>query len=240
MQRFVLGLLSVACLLVGCGDSREMVAIQGSVSVPPGPVDLRLDFQGGMLRLAAAPEPLPAGMFLQGEFRFDREEMRPHFAESLVEGREQVVIDQPGGVQVRGRSRNEWQLAVSRDHAVRLSLDHRIAGLAQLNLAGLTIERLEVEMGAGQLDVDFGATAPPCAVTAVLDLGHGTMRIHVPDGVGVRVRGRKAVGRIEVRGIAESADGWESLGFAAGGATIDLAVGMGTGEVIVDTVPWTP
>ena len=222
--------IALALLVTGgCGPAGPMVRVERSVEATGGPAAIGLALRGGALLIEPGGEAL-----VDAVFQFDREAMRPDVIEGFRGDVKTVQIDQPDATKARGRSRNEWALRLSPDQPLELNIAHQISGVADLRLGGLDLSRLEVEMGTGALLVDLTGAPPRRDLVVAMHLGHGQVRVRLPKGVGVRVRGRDAVGHFEVLGIPEVEDGWQNAEFTAGGPTIDLGVGVGSGEVVVE------
>lgn len=153
-----------------------------------------------------------------------------------------------------GKAGGSWTVELPRDTETRLDLSVN-AGSARVDLAGMTLSRVAVSVNAGSAvldlsdaraveridgDVNAGSLAvslPRSDATGELSANAGSLRLCVPDGVDLRVRLEdNALGsnNFEERGLVRRGDTWESRGFGAAEATIDLSASANLGSIDLD------
>lgn len=239
-------LLSVSLLTSGCGrnDSEISQFQRTSHLVPEGATRLesKVELIGGYLKIAPlagadaaaeylavldlatnlpelVPTPLPGVVVLGTLARLDV--VHPRYAPSM------------------GRAKNEWRIGFGDRLPTTLEVA-MMSGVCEIRLAGLRCEKLDARVDQGQLVIDC-AGAPlvtGCLVTA--EVGTGQVRVRYPADptIGVRVRGRKAVGGVVVTGLREVGIDKELAyvndAFETAAIKLDFALGSGFGEVVVE------
>lgn len=93
-----------------------------------------------------------------------------------------------------GRSQQEWCVALSPEVPLRLHFDGG-ASAAELDLAGLTLSRLDVNLGVGDATVSLSEIG---AYDVAIDGGVGLLTLNVPTDVEARIRVDGALGSIDV------------------------------------------
>ena len=139
--------LLFAGLFAACTEPRETMTESRTVDLDGATrAEVRLRMGAGELRLRGADQPA----LLEASFEFNRERLRPE-----VDYR---VIGEKGVLEVRhgrrrgfnfGRTRNRWDLSLGTSLPLDLDVDLG-AGRSDLDLRGLQLQRLEVNMGVGR------------------------------------------------------------------------------------------
>jgi hypothetical protein len=128
---------------------------------------------------------------------------------------------------------------------VRLDLDLGLnAGSGDIELAATTLDRVDVEMNAGDIRLDLGAAAtlagldvginagaigitlPATSVTGAIEANAGSVEICVPEGVGLRLRTSEnltASYDYGDAGLIQVGNTWTTPGYETATAQIDLA-----------------
>jgi hypothetical protein len=154
--RFALVLLGVL-LLTGCGSQARVGALQTeSQSVELGDarsVRVEINLGAGDLQVAGGAEKL-----LEADFTYNVARLKPEV--KYTEGT--LVVRQPeteGLPDLRDITdfRNQWGLRLNDEVPIDLSVDMG-AGTSDLQLAGLSLTGLDVNLGAGEYKVDMRAT----------------------------------------------------------------------------------
>ncbi|HYA96899.1 MAG TPA: LiaF domain-containing protein, partial [Methylomirabilota bacterium] len=95
------------------------------------------------------------------------------------------------------------------------------------------LTRLEVNMGAGQLDLDL--TGPRKEnMTVVIHGGVGQARIRLPKDVGVRADAHGGIGSIDVSGLRHDGGEYVNDAYGKSPVTIDLNVQGGVGQITLE------
>lgn len=122
-----------------------------------------------------------------------------------------------------GSVRNDWDLAFADDVPMEMRLEHG-AGAASLELGGTKLTDLDVDTGAGALEVDVSGSDSLEALA--VNAGAGEVIVDLSDGEALRSVD------IEAGAGAVTLD----LSGASWASDIDVSINAGVGEVIV-TVP---
>ena len=105
------------------------------------------------------------------------------------------------------------------------------AGASNLDLSGLQVYALKVNMGVGQTTVTLPATGE---FDGRIDGAVGQVVIIVPSGMGLRVRSNLALANLVVPGGYRKVDKvYTSSGYETSDNRIDLEVGMAVGNVTI-------
>ncbi len=177
--------LFAALLLAGCGSKARVGALRTeSQSVELGDarsVRVEINMGAGDLEVTGGAEKL-----LEADFTYNVARLKPEV--KYTDGT--LVVRQPevnGLPALRGITdfRNEWGLRLYDGVPMDLSVDVG-AGASDLQLAGLSLTRLDVSLGAGKYTVDLsGDWARDLDVT--IDAGAANISVRLPRDVGVRV-----------------------------------------------------
>lgn len=119
-------------------------------------------------------------------------------------------------------------LAGARIGSLELELN---AGKARLDAAGATLSRLDVEINAGAATVllpEAGDFSGHLAVNA------GSLEVCAPAGLGLRVRGKSALGTTTFNGLVRVGDAWESPDYTTAKSHADVTVSANVGSVVIN------
>ena len=110
------------------------------------------------------------------------------------------------------------------------------AGQGNLNFRGVPLTRLELNLGAGQVDVDLTGDRK-ADLTADIEGGVGQANIRLPRNVGVIAHASGGIGSISVHGLKHEGDSYENDAYGKSPATIHLKVEGGIGEIVLTQEP---
>lgn len=230
----VLGLAGVA-LFAGCSrpaPERPMIEVTAARPLPTeNGIDLSLELIGGALFLK--PLPTDAIDLYRAVLAHDLPELAPKIEEKSVEGRIALHFGHGKYESSMGRARNEWRIDWSPQRVTRLTLN-MMNGVAELDLGGLELERAEIRVDQGRVQLDFGNATPKRSCEVVAEIGTGQLAVRFPPNVGVRVRARKAVGGVQIEGLREVGEAWVNDLYESHAVKLDFALGAGFGEVVVE------
>jgi hypothetical protein len=190
---------------------------------------VQIEMGAGELRLDGGGEKL-----LDADFRYRVQALRPVVKYDVTGRRGYLTVRQP---QISGfgpHGKDAWDLRVND----RLPLDllvHMGAGHGVLKLAGMALRRLEVEMGAGELNLDLTGFWDN-DLDARISGGVGQATVRLPRDVGVRVKATGGIGEIKVQGLRQHDgyyvnDAYEKQGVRM---RIDISGGIGQINLIAD------
>ncbi len=134
-----------------------------------------------------------------------------------------------------GRSQNDWVLRFSKDIPLELKVDMG-AGHGNLHFRDVPLRRLDLHVGAGQMDVDFTGDRKT-DLTADIEGGVGQANVRLPKNVGVIAHASGGIGSIDVRGLKHDGDSYTNDAYGKSPATIHLKVEGGIGQITLTEEP---
>jgi len=166
-------------------DKKDAKSVRFSVKMPAGD----LTMSGGAESLLAA------------DFSFGSSWGEPKIEYSVNNGSGALSIEQEGGGTLVTNSDNTWNLKVNNSIPIDLEIDI-CAGRGVLRFAKVDLTRLELNIGAGQADVDLtGERAKD--LQAEIQGGVGEATIRLPKDVGVVAVVHGGLGSIDTHGLKE-------------------------------------
>ena len=127
---------------------------------------------------------------------------------------------------LRGEQRDLHQVRVeSATGSLDLDLTGRYAALSSLDVSG----------GTGGLEADLRGTWERDAAVS-LRVATGSVRVRLPDDIGIELRGSTALGRVRVSGLAVVPGGWRRDA-PSGAPVMRLDVSAGVGSVTIEANP---
>lgn len=201
---------------------------QETHSVPLENVDsaaIHLDVGAGEVNVQGGTREL-----LEGEFSFNVERWNPIVEYEIHEGRAEVAVKQrpTKGIPV-GNTRNLWDIYLNETVPLDLDVDFG-AGEGDLDLRGLVIRSLKIDMGVGDLTVDLSGEHKD-DFNVKIDGGVGSVRVYIPEDVGVRVYVDKGIGSVDIRGLKKQGDVYTNEAYQASDVTIDIDIDAGIGSI---------
>jgi hypothetical protein len=234
-----IGLAAIALsLTVGGGiaaaaeETTETVALGGATRAA---VELDMDFGDLAVRAGAAG----SGNLMEAQFAFDEDDWRPSIEYGVAGDEGQLKVGQPGDAGDFGlgdldnlieNDGNSWDVALSPEVPVDLTVDLD-TGSAELDLDGLNLTGLDLDMEAGELRVDLSGVAPTQDVEATIEVEAGDIEVIVPEGVGVRIDAEAGAGDVDADGFERDGDAYVNAAYGESPVTIRLEVDAAIGEV---------
>ncbi len=133
----------------------------------------RLEMGAGQLTINSGAKDL-----LDADFTYSDSFEEPHVDYSVDGGVGQLNISQESHSLHFGRSRNDWDLRFNKDIPLEVKIDMG-AGQGNLHFRDLPLTRLELNLGAGQMDVDLTGDRKT-DLTADIEGGVGQADIRLP------------------------------------------------------------
>ncbi|MCP5115794.1 MAG: hypothetical protein GY953_33615 [bacterium] len=201
-----------------------------SESVEIGKAELvtaEISMPAGELEVASGAEKL-----LEGDFTFTAPELRPEvsYQETGFRGRLKLQSSAGKGVILRGQHTNHWKVRLNKDTPLDLHIKLG-AGEGNLELSGLDLRSVDVEMGAGEMGLDLTGGEWTRDFDVKIRGGVGEANVRVPNDVGVVAEAAGGIGEIQVRGMRKRGDQWYNDAYGESPATIRLDVKGGIGEI---------
>ena len=221
--------LFAALLLAGCGSQARVGALRSeSQSVELGDarsVRVEIEMGAGNLEVIGGAEKL-----LQADFTYNVVRLEPEV--KYMDGT--LVVWQPDGKglsDLRGITdyRNEWSLSLNDEVPMDLRVDVG-GGTSDLQLAGLSLTRLNVTLGAGGSTIDLsGDRAGDLDVT--INAGAGDITVRLPRDVGARVQVDAGVGTIQASGLAHDGNIYTNAAYGESEMTLQVDIDAGVGQI---------
>ncbi len=172
-------------------------------------VRVNLKMGAGKLRIDTGTDKL-----LAADFTYSSADWKPEVRYTNSGGRGSLTISQPdtSGIHT-GPHGYEWDLRLNREVPLDIGVQFG-AGEAHLDVGGLTVRNLEVEMGVGQLDLDLRGT-PKQSYDVRIRGGVGEAVVHLPSEVGVEAEAQGGLGSVQASGLRHDGnryynDAWEN------------------------------
>ena len=153
----------------------------------------------------------------------------PQVDYSVSDGIGYLKISQEGHDQFVGKSDNTWKLKVDPSIPLELKVDVG-AGRGEFHLDSVNLTRLELNIGAGQVNVDLtGERAKDLQATIQGGVGQAVVRL--PRNVGVVANVHGGLGSIDTHGLREENGRYVNAAYGKSPNTIHLTVEGGIGQI---------
>jgi len=185
---------------------------------------VEIDMSAGELNVGSGAKEL-----LEADFAYGGRSSRPQVEYNVSAGQGRLTIRQPGSFHGRGGGHNTWDLHLSNKVPMELKVDQG-AGRARLTLGGLSLSRLDVNIGAGETIVDLTGDWKN-DLHANIQGGVGKATVRLPSDVGVRASAHGGIGAIHVRGLKKEGDAYVNEAYGKSPITVKVQVQGGVGEI---------
>lgn len=188
-------------------------------------VDVSLEVGAGELNINSG-----ASHLLDADFRYSDSYETPRVEYNVTGGVGHLRVAQGDSGSVHfGTSHNNWDLRFSDEVPLQLKVELG-AGRGHLKLRDLEVTRLDMSLGAGQLDLDLTGDRRADLV-GDLEGGVGQATIRLPRNVGVIVTASGGIGSINARGLRQNGDEYTNESYGKTPVTIRLKVQGGVGQI---------
>jgi N-terminal domain of toast_rack, DUF2154 len=187
-------------------------------------VHMTVEMPAGELNLEGGGEHL-----LTADFYQDGSWQVPRVDYSVTDHLGDLQIHQEGNTQFVTRSDNTWNLKVEESIPLELKIDVG-AGRGEFRLAKVDLTSLELNIGAGQVNVDLtGERAKD--LRATIQGGVGQAIVRLPRNIGVVATVHGGLGSIEKGGLKEEDGQYVNAAYGKSPNTIHLTVEGGIGQI---------
>lgn len=210
-----------ACAIKHAGPMLHETASVGLDNVQMARVNLNMG--GGELKVSSG-----AGILLLASFDYNVPEWKPQVS---YDGTGEVTISQPGrdGVHIGFNQKNEWSVQLNRD--VPMEIMARLGGGdATLELGSLSLRRVEMEMGAGDLKMDLRGS-PKSSYDVRVRGGAGNATVRLPSEVGVDATATGGIGDVSAEGLHQDGHRYTNDALGKSSVTIRLDIEGGVGSI---------
>lgn len=226
--------MGMGCLLASC----LLLTACASDWGPPGPErtetrsipldqseEVRVDLKmgAGELRVRGG-----AGSLMEGHFTYNRLRLRPEISYSSGGFRARLMVEEPSHVGSSAR-RYAWDLQFNNQKPLDLNVNCG-AGESRLDLEELTLRRVAIQMGVGELKMDLRGT-PKNDYTVYVRGGVGEATIYLPQGVGIEADVKGGIGDIHASGLEKREGRYVNDALGRAKTTVHLDVRGGIGDI---------
>ncbi len=220
--------LPALLLLASCVNDRAVGPVQYDSQTVDAQgaqtVHVALHMGAGDLRATDGAVPL-----MRADFAYNIAAWKPQVRYTKSGDRGNLTIEQPSGGHTIGNAHYNWDLQFSNKIPIEMEV-HFGAGRARLDLGSLDLRGVEVHMGVGEADLDLrGALKHSYNVTVNGGVGQATLR--VPSDAGIWAEAHGGIGSIQVRGLRQVGDHWESESYPSASNRMHIEVHGGIGEI---------
>ncbi len=185
-------------------------------------VTAKIDMPAGELRIDGGSTRL-----LEADFTFDQATGKPNVVYSGSGSSARLEITQPSSIHL-GRNENQWRLRFG-DTPMEMEVEMG-AGRGELHLQELDLSRLQVDMGAGDLEIYLTGDRKK-NLTAEIHGGVGRATIHLPKNIGVEIRAEGGIGSIETVGLRHESGRYVNDAFGKSPISIRMNIEGGVGQI---------
>lgn len=186
---------------------------------------LNLRIGAGELRVSGG-----ASKKVEADLAYNSDRLKPTIDQRNSGSHSEIEIAQPESRGFNfGNTVNEWDVRVNDE--VPLDIAAKLgAGEAHLNLAGLNLRGLNVDIGVGEVSVDLRGT-PKTSYAVNINGGVGEARVTLPKTVGISANANGGIGEIHVDGLEKKGDRWINPGHENDAVQITVDAKGGVGEI---------
>ena len=221
----LLAIVATTALVSGCGVNSTGETRHETVSFDlddSKSVRVNLRMGGGALKVASGTAKL-----MEGEFSYNVAEWKPVVEYKAGSG--ELSLSQPGYSASFGNSVNTW--VVNLNKTVPLDITASIgAGEASLDLGGLNLSRVDVNIGAGAMTVDLRGE-PKRDYTVQIRGGVGETTVQLPKDVAISATATKGIGDISIEGLEQRDGVWVNPDRIGAPVTVRVDVKGGVGQI---------
>lgn len=195
--------------------------------------DVNITIPAGDLTLRGGAS---AGKILDAEFHYTSEDGEPQVNYSVSQGQGSLDLTQENGSHIHLMSRhNDWNLRLNNDIPTNLKVEIG-AGHGDLDLHGLTLESLDLKVGAGQLNADLAANWKKNS-TVTIQGGVGQATLRLPENIGVSVDASGGIGAISTGGLHKQGESYVNDSYGKSPVTLEVNVTGGVGQINLVSEP---
>jgi hypothetical protein len=226
--RFVIPALGASLFLASCGRDFG----------PPGPertdtqsidldnseeVEVELRMGAGELRVGSGAEKL-----MEGRFTYNRLRLRPEIRYQSSATRSHLTVDEPSNVGT-ATHRYAWDIRFNDKKPLDINVKCG-AGDSRLDLGDLTLKRVDVEIGVGELKLDLRGN-PKSDYRVSVRGGVGEATLYLPQNVGIEADVEGGIGGIHASGLQKRDGRYFNDAYGHSTTTVHLDIRGGIGAI---------
>ncbi|TKI70613.1 hypothetical protein FC756_06875 [Lysinibacillus mangiferihumi] len=169
--------------------------------------------------------------WLEGSAQYNINKLAPEVNYKLRGNTGEIEIEHKGSSKVKmGNIKNLWDVQLNEDIPMDLSIETG-ASKAMLDLRGLKLEKLDIETGVGDLNVDLGGDWKKSFKTNI-ETGVGQTTVILPSEVGVKITTEKGIGSMNLEGfIAKGKGVFVNEAYEKADIVLEVNSELGVGDV---------
>jgi hypothetical protein len=225
-----IGILAATLLAGACQQGRTAPTVHDHFAAPMDKAEstrVGLSMGAGKLTVTGGASDL-----VSADFAYNVPEWKPSTVQSLSGTQSEIQISQGSSSSSSGNTDNQWDVALNDARPLSL-IAHVGAGEAHLTLGSLNLRRIELTIGAGQVDMDLRGT-PTTSYTVSVHGGVGQATIHLPKTVAISASASGGLGDISAKGLEKRDGRWINPNATSSAVTIELDVHGGVGQIELD------
>ena len=214
-------------------------------------VSVEIEMGAGELNMSGSSSEL-----LEATFTYNVDELNPEatYSNGKLIVQHDDVKEGIGTLFDLDEYRNEWDLRFNEDVPMEMNIDLG-AGRTDLVLGSLALSSLDINAGAGDLDLDLSGSQSlnrldfdMGAGDFTLDLtgdwqddldaairgGVGELTLRLPRDVGVRIEVDTGIGDVDTSGLTKDGDTYTNDAFGESDVTLRISVEGGVGKINLD------
>ena len=194
------------------------------------PVRVHIQMPAGDLKLSGG-----ASKLLEADFKYAESEGKPKVSYQASTLGGQLEITQVGRKFNFGHTENTWDLRLGNNIPMELNIDMG-AGQSQVKVGELSLTRLEMNLGAGQITADLTGSWKK-DLEADIKGGVGNAIILLPEDVGVRVHATGGIGSINAGSLKREGDEYVNDLYGRSPVNLRLDISGGVGNIELRPTP---
>ncbi len=251
----LLAIVVVLLTVTGCDEGARVGDLQTKSEtvelVAADSVSVEIEMGAGELDVSGG-----AGELLEATFTYNVDELNPQatYSDGNLVVKDADVKEGIGTFFDLDDYRNEWDLRFNEDVSMEMGIDLG-AGRVDLTLGSLALTRLDINAGAGdvnldlsgsqslnQLDFGMGAGRVTLDLTgdwqddleATIQGGVGELTMRLPRDVGVRIEVDGGIGGVDTSGLTKDGDTYTNDAYGESDITLNINIDGGIGQINLD------
>ncbi|MFF6015702.1 toast rack family protein [Lysinibacillus fusiformis] len=169
--------------------------------------------------------------WVEGKADYNIKKLAPQVAYDVSGDTGEVEIKHKGSTKLGiSNIKNTWAIQLNDDIPMDLTVETG-ASLANLDLQGLQLEKLDIEAGVGDLTVNLGGDWKK-SFKANIETGVGQTTIIVPSKVGVKLTTEKGIGSSNIEGLISKGQGvYVNEAYDKADVVLDIKSEIGVGDI---------
>ena len=169
--------------------------------------------------------------WVEGNAEYNVKKLAPQVDYDLHGDTGEVEIKHKGSTRLGlSNIKNTWAIQLNDSIPMDLNVETG-ASLANLDLQGLQLEKLDIEAGVGDLTVNLGGDWKK-SFTTTIETGVGQTTVILPSKVGVKLTTEKGIGSSNVEGLTSKGNGvYVNEAYDKADVVLEVNSELGIGEI---------